>query len=71
MEGKAVNEMSYPKRPFALMWELPPDMHEAYESFKLSIVRHRLAAWSEVSPDDVAAALDALKSLIEPKDTST
>jgi hypothetical protein len=43
--------------------ELPEDLAEAFESFKLSIVRHRLAGWHEAARDDVLAALDALREL--------
>ncbi|HEX3999059.1 MAG TPA: hypothetical protein VHX65_10945 [Pirellulales bacterium] len=49
--------------PFANLAELPEDLAEAFESFKLSIVRHRLAGWHEAARDDVLAALDALREL--------
>jgi len=49
--------------PFAHLEELPPDMAEAFEAFKLAIVRHRLARWSEVRREDVLAALAALGEL--------
>jgi hypothetical protein len=50
-------------RPFARLVELPQDLNEAFESFKLAILRHKLAGWSEVSRDDVLGSLDALKQL--------
>jgi hypothetical protein len=49
--------------PFAHLVELPDDLAEAFESFKLAIVRHRLAGWHEAARDDVLAALDALREL--------
>ncbi len=49
--------------PFANLAELPEDLAEAFESFKLAIVRHRLAGWHEAARDDVLAALDALREL--------
>lgn len=49
--------------PFADLAELPEDLGEAFESFKLAIVRHRLAGWHEAARDDVLAALDALREL--------
>src|SRR5262249_22971329 len=50
-------------RPFAQLAELPSDLGEAFEAFKLAIVRHRMAFWQEVAQDDVLAALDALREL--------
>lgn len=50
-------------RPFAQLAELPPDLSDAFESFKLAILRHKLAGWSEVALDDVVAALHALEQL--------
>ncbi len=39
-------------------------MSEAFELFKLSVVRHKLGGWRDVSADDVLASLDALKVLV-------
>ena len=50
-------------RPFADLASLPDDLADAMESFKLAIVRHKLAGWQEVERDDVLAALEALKTL--------
>jgi hypothetical protein len=52
-----------PVRPFAALGELPDDLAEAFESFKLAILRHKLAGWTEVGRDNVLASLDALKQL--------
>lgn len=52
-----------PVRPFANLAELPDDLAEAFESFKLSILHHKLSGWREVSRDDVLASLDSLKQL--------
>ncbi len=52
-----------PVRPFAHLASLPADLSEAFEAFKLGILRHKLADWAEVSRGDVLAALDALKEL--------
>lgn len=49
--------------PFAHLVELPEDLAEAFESFKLAIVRHRLAGWRDAACDDVLAAIDALREL--------
>lgn len=48
--------------PFAKLPSLPVDLAEAVEQFKLSIIRHRADDWSEVRPEDVLAALDALRA---------
>jgi hypothetical protein len=52
-----------PVRPFAHLAELPDDLAQAFEGFKLGILRHKMANWSEVALDDVLASLDALKRL--------
>jgi hypothetical protein len=51
------------RRPFAHLADLPDDLSEAFEAFKLGIVRHKLAGWTDVARDDVLAALDALREL--------
>lgn len=52
-----------PVRPFENLAELPDDLADAFEQFKLAIVTHRLAGWQEASLADVLASLDALKRL--------
>lgn len=52
-----------PVRPFENLPELPSDLMEAFEAFKLAIIHHRLQAWQQVTCDDVVAALEALKHL--------
>jgi len=44
--------------------DLPDDLVDAFESFKLSILRHKMSAWQEVAADDVLLSLDALKRLV-------
>ena len=39
------------------------DLAEAFEAYKLAILRHKLAGWLEISRDDVLGTLDALKQL--------
>jgi hypothetical protein len=50
-------------RPFARLADLPPDLADAFEAFKLAILRHKLAGWNEVSCDDVVATLHSLEEL--------
>lgn len=52
-----------PRQPFAALPSLPADVSDAFEAFKLCILRHKLAGWSEISASDILAALDALKEL--------
>ena len=56
-------DLGEPIRPFAELAELPDDLQEAFEAFKLSILRHKLSHWKEVARDDVLASLDALRAL--------
>lgn len=50
-------------RPFENLAELPPDVGEAFESFKLAIIRHKLDDWQEISREDMLGTLEALKEL--------
>ncbi len=50
-------------RPFENLAELPDDLAEAFEAYKLAILRHKAEDWQQISLDDVLASLDALKEL--------
>jgi len=50
-------------RPFENLPELPDDVTEAFESFKLALLRHKADGWREISRDDLLSALEALKQL--------
>ena len=50
-------------RPFEKLAELPDDITDAFEAFKLVILRHKMDGWKEVSCDDILASLDSLKEL--------
>lgn len=54
---------SAPVRPFQNLADLPDDLGEAFESFKLALLHHKLAGWHDVSRDDVLQSLEALKQL--------
>jgi hypothetical protein len=60
---EAVDSPEPPVRPFENLPELPDDLADAFESFKLAILHHKLAGWQEISRDDVLSSLDALKQL--------
>jgi hypothetical protein len=51
-------------RPFEHLPELPADLAEAMEMFKLSILRHKLDGWNKVAEEDVLLALDGLRQLV-------
>lgn len=47
--------------PFVNLPDLPPDIADALEQFKLSIVRHRASKWADISQKQMLDVLDALK----------
>ncbi len=60
-----------PVRPFENLSQLPDDLAEAFESFKLAILAHKLTGWQEISCGEVLAVLDALKQLaLAPSETT-
>ena len=50
-------------RPFENLADLPEDLSEAFESFKLCIIRHKANEWQEISREDTLGTLEALKEL--------
>ena len=62
-EGPDEAVAAEPVRPFAHLASLPADVSEAFEAFKLCIVKHRLAGWAEIAQADMLAALNALRAL--------
>ena len=50
-------------RPFEELPELPADVSEAFEAYKLAILRHKVAGWHEVTLTQLLASLEALKQL--------
>ncbi len=53
-----------PVRPFESFEDLPEDVEEATNAFKVSIIRHRSLDWEEISQSDMLGLLDALKVLV-------
>ena len=43
--------------------DLPDDVADAFESFKLAIITHRQSGWSETTPEAIVECLEALKTL--------
>ena len=52
-----------PVRPFASLPSLPLDVNDAFEAYKLCILRHKMGGWQEFSQDDMLMSLEALKQL--------
>ena len=50
-------------RPFAEIGSLPDDVAEAFELFKLSIIRHKNAGWKDLTQQEMFTVLDSLKEL--------
>ena len=51
-------------QPFAGLPDLPDDMTEALEMFKLSIIRHKATGWTLIAPESVVQVLEALRTLV-------
>jgi len=54
---------SEPLRPLGRIPKLPQDLADAFETFKLAILNHKLSGWREVGSDEVLAALEVLRQL--------
>jgi len=61
--GRAREEAVPLVRPFANLAELPDDLADAFEAFKLAILRHKADGWRQISLNDVLGALESLKEL--------
>lgn len=51
-------------RPFESFTDLPEDVSQAANQFKIAIISHRANNWAEISPQDLLGLLDALKQLV-------
>jgi hypothetical protein len=56
-------ESAAPFRPFENLPQMPADLNEAFEMFKLAVISHKLAGWKDIALEDVLSILDALKQL--------
>jgi len=50
-------------RPFESFKDLPDDVMEAANEFKVVIIKHKLSEWEEIEKDEMLGLLDALKQL--------
>ena len=51
-------------RPFDQLPELPENIAQAFEMFKLAILHHKGSQWKDISPENLLASLEALKTLV-------
>lgn len=65
-EGEVGDVSSPPSliKPFAEIGNLPDDVLDAFEAFKLAVIRHRAAGWEEISQEDMISCLESLKVLV-------
>jgi hypothetical protein len=58
-------------RPFENLPQLPDDLADAFENFKLALLHHKTDGWRQISLADVLRSLDALKALAEAPSSET
>ena len=67
MDVETVEAEAPPKphaiRPFESFTDLPDDVMDAANAFKVAIINHKANEWSEISQEDMTGLLDALKQL--------
>ena len=64
-ESESFDASKEPGNPFVGLPDLPPDVSDAMEQFKLSIVRHRASKWADISQKQLLDVLDALKLFVD------
>jgi hypothetical protein len=50
-------------RPFENLPDLPDDLKEAFELFKLAILSHKISGWADIGVEQVLSVLESLKRL--------
>ena len=61
-EGEEVEE--FKAKPFESFKDLPEDVLDALNAFKIAIITHKTGEWEDVSRDDMLDLFDALKQLV-------
>lgn len=51
-------------RAFAGLPDLPGDLADAFDQFKIALLHHKANEWKEISCDDALKVIDALKAMI-------
>ncbi|QEG41425.1 hypothetical protein [Roseimaritima ulvae] len=69
MASEAPGETEEPQpdliQPFRNLPELPDDLNDAVEAFKLAILRHKATGWEAIKAEDVVRYLVGLRMLVE------
>ncbi|MDG1875364.1 MAG: hypothetical protein P8J27_15735 [Mariniblastus sp.] len=65
VESEAEPVKPHAVRPFESFTDLPGDIEDLANSFKVAIIRHKAQEWDEISQEDMVGLLDALKQLAE------
>ena len=50
-------------KPFAEIGQLPEDVLEAFDAFKLAVLNHKSAGWKEIKLEEMVGCLESLKVL--------
>ena len=61
LEGEPVSLV----KPFEHLPDLPADIEEAFDQFKLAILHYKREDWSDFSREEMLLTLDALKALVD------
>ena len=64
-DEKSADPKPHAIRPFESFKDLPSDVEELANGFKVAIIRHKADEWDEISQDDMLGLLDALKQLAQ------
>jgi len=68
-ESIAVDDPDTPlSQPFAGLPQLPDDLADAVEAFKLSVLRHKSAKWEQIDAASIQRYLDAISTLLQSSD---
>lgn len=52
-------------KPFAEIGQLPEDVLEAFDAFKLAVLNHKAAGWKEIKLEEMVGCLESLKVLAQ------
>lgn len=63
-DATASEALAAPRRTLADLPQLPTDLSETFDAFKIAILNHRVSGWSQVPKEDVLATIDALRELV-------
>ena len=62
--SESSDDVPFNPKPFEAFTDLPDDVMDAVNAFKVSIISHKAAEWEEIPKSDMLGVLDALKQLV-------